>query len=96
MSQSTPAVNMVLLANAADLTRLAVSSMMDAPAVSNFFGQPMARENVYRVLMMAVNRKLSVKLNALPSGQFNKSVQTGGNTSGQSNPNVRVQTLGHS
>lgn len=96
MSYTTPAVNMAILANAAELTRLTVTSMMDEKTVSSFFGQPLARENVYRVLMLAINKKLAAKLNAMPTGQFNKTVQTGGNTRGQTNPNVNVSTLPYS
>lgn len=88
MSEQTPVVNMAILANAAELTRNVVASMMTADAVKNLFGQPAGRENVYNVVMMAVNKRLAAQLAVLPTGQFNKSVQNGRPSSrGQTNPN---------
>ena len=60
-------------------------------AVPSFFGPPMARENVYRVVMMAIHKKLEPQLRNMQTGQFNKSVMEGRNTSGQVNPNSSMQ-----
>ena len=88
MSQSSPENNMAICANAAELTRLTVASMMSNEKVRNLFGQPSARENVYAAVMAAINNKLSGATRNLPTGQFNKSVLTGGHQSGANTPNV--------
>ncbi|BAQ02564.1 hypothetical protein [Burkholderia phage FLC6] len=86
--QSAPQTNMAILANGAELTRNTVASMMTNENVRNFFGQPAARDTVYRVFMMKVHKKLEGALRNMPSGQFNKSVRTGEHQSGAVNPNV--------
>jgi hypothetical protein len=88
MAQSSPEFNMALLGNAAEMTRLTVSSMMSNENVRNLFGQPAARENVYAAVMLAVNKRLSGRLRNMPTGQFNKSVLQGKHQSGAGNPNV--------
>lgn len=81
--------NLLILANAAELARLTIASMMTEDTVRNLFGQPAARESVYRAVNAAVQRKLSNHLDSLPTGQFMKSVQTNGTTQrGQVNPNA--------
>lgn len=85
---ASPENNMAILANAAELTRLTVASMMSNEAVRNLFGQPAARENVYAAAVMAVHKKLDGQIRNLATGQFNKSVLTGGHQSGATNPNV--------
>jgi hypothetical protein len=89
--QSSPETNMAILANGAELTRNTVASMMTNENVRNFFGQPAARDTVYRLFMMKVHKKLEAALRGMPTGQFNKSVQQGDHTSGGSNPNVTAQ-----
>lgn len=86
--QSAPQTNMAILANGAELTRNTVASMMTNENVRNFFGQPAARETVYRAFVMKVHKKLERALHNMPSGQFNKSVREGEHQSGAVNPNV--------
>lgn len=88
MSDQTPVLNMAILANAAELTRNVVSAMMSNESVKNLFGQPAARENVYATTMLAIQKRLTAQLTVMPSGQFNKTVQTGApSPRGQANPN---------
>lgn len=89
--QTSPEINMAILANGAELTRNTVASMMTNENVRNFFGQPATRDTVYRLFMSHVHKRLEASLRAMPSGQFNKSVQQGKQTSGGSNPNVTAQ-----
>lgn len=91
MAQSSPETNMAILANAAELVRNTVASMMSNESVRNYFGQPASRENVYRVVQMAIHKKLEGKIRDLPTGQFNKSVLQGQHQSGAINPNVSAQ-----
>lgn len=88
MAQSAPEVNMAVLANGAELTRNTVASMMTNENVRNYFGQPAARETVYRTFMLMVHKKLEGRLRNLPSGQFGRSVREGEHQSGAVNPNV--------
>lgn len=90
MAQISPENNMAIIANAAELTRLTVASMMSNEAVRNLFGQPSARENVYATVNLAINKRLSADLRAMPGGQFNKSVLTGSHQSGSVHPNVKA------
>lgn len=89
MSTSAISTNLLILANAAEMARLTIVSMMSEQCVANLFGQPAARESVYRALNVAVQRRLSNKIQSLPTGQFMKSVQTNSTTNrGQTNPNA--------
>lgn len=91
MAQSSPEVNMAILANGAELTRMTVASMMSNENVRDFFAQPAARETVYGVFMMAVHNRLDGAIRGLPTGQFNKSVMQGAHQSGAVNPNVTAK-----
>jgi hypothetical protein len=88
MAHSSPEINMAIIANAAEMTRLTVSSMMSNDNVRNLFGMPAARENVYAAVSLAVHKKLSGQIRNLPGGQFNKSVLQGSHQSGAGTPNV--------
>jgi hypothetical protein len=88
MAHASPEINMAILANVAEMTRLTVSSMMSNENVRNLFGMPAARENVYAAAVLAVNKKLSGRIRNLPGGQFNKSVLQGKHQSGAGTPNV--------
>ncbi len=87
MAHLSPQINMAVLANAAELTRLVVSEMMSNENVRDLFASPSARENVYATVNLAVHKKLSGVLRDLPTGQFNKSVLQGGHQSGAITPN---------
>lgn len=88
MPHLSPQINMGLLANAAELTRLVVSEMMSNENVRNLFADPSARETVYATATLAVHKKLSSAIRDLPTGQFNKSVLQGSHQSGAKNPNI--------
>lgn len=88
MSTTSPANNMSIVANAAELTRLTVSAMMTNEKVRNLFGSPAIRANVYATLCQAVQKRLDTATRNMPTGQFNQTVQTGGHQSGNITPNV--------
>lgn len=88
MSTSAPANNMAIIANAAELTRLTVQSMMTNQNVRDLFGSPAIRANVYAALNQALFKQLDGSIRNLPTGQFNKSVMVGGHQSGGNTPNV--------
>lgn len=90
MSTTSPANNMAIIANAAELTRLTVSSMMSNQKVRDLFGSPAIRANVYAAVVQALHKRIDGEIRNLPTGQFNKTVLTGAHQSGAGTPNVNL------
>ena len=90
MSTSSPANNMAIIANGAELTRLTIASMMSNEKVRNLFGSPAIRADVYAAFSQALHKRLEASIRNMPTGQFNKTVMTGGNQSGGNTPNINV------
>lgn len=88
MSSTSPANNMAIIANAAELTRLTVAAMMTNEKVRDLFGSPAIRANVYAAVCQAVQKRLDASTRNMATGQFNRTVQTGGHQSGNVTPNV--------
>lgn len=75
MSKAAPELNMVILANAGELSRGILSEVLGQNCSDTLFGEPVTRLTLYQLTMSKVQQKLNARIQAAPTGQYGKSVQ---------------------
>jgi len=81
MSTLAPEMNMVVLANAAELTTAVFYAMVGEDVAKKYFGTSESRSVLADATMTAIQRRLGGVLRERPTGQFTAAVKRAGTQS---------------